>query len=144
VSSATSNKRQNILRQPARFYTAFSGIFLLLQGTSTLTFRLYPPFDRSFPPLLEVTQMQPPHSILHILTGIIALAVLFKGGERGAFWFALGFGAFYTGLAMYGYVTQNPTILDLQLFDHPFHLFLGGWGLIVAGWVYVSKKRKAS
>lgn len=129
------------MKQPTRFYTAFSGIFLLVQGTSTLAFRLFPALDQAFPQLLGVTQMIPSHSILHIVTGIIALSVLFRGGERGAFWFASGFGIFYTGLALFGYVTHMPNILGLQPFDHPFHLFLGLWGLIVAG-LYINSLKK--
>jgi len=131
------------MKQPTRFYTAFSGIFLLLQGTSTLVFRLVPSLDHAFPQLLGVTQMIPPHSSLHIVTGILALIVLFRGGERGTFWFALGFGIFYTGLALYGYITHLPTLFGLQSFDHPFHLFLGGWGLIVAGLYIFSLKRRS-
>lgn len=131
-----------MIKQPARFYTAFSGIFLLLQGTTTLAFRLYPQLDQAFPQLLAITQMIPPHSILHILTGILALLVLWKGGKRGVFLFALALGAFYTGLAVYGFITHEHTIFGLQPFDHPFHLLLGIWGLVAAGWAYLSKGRK--
>jgi hypothetical protein len=121
------------MKEPTRLYTAVSGIFLLLQGTSTLAFRLFPPLNEAFPALLFVTQMVPPHSILHILTGIIALTVLFRGGQRGTFWFAAGFGIFYLSLALFGMVTEHPTVLGLQPFDHPFHLLLGGLGLLAAG-----------
>lgn len=131
------------MRSPTRFYTAFSGIFLLLQGISTLAFRLFPALDKAFPALLSITQMVPMHSTLHILTGITALAVLLRGGEHGALWFAAGFGAFYTGLALFGMITHHPTLLRLQPFDHPFHLFLGGWGLMVAALsLYHSQLRK--
>ena len=133
------------MRSPTRFYTAFSGIFLLLQGVSTLAFRLFPALDEAFPALLSITQMVPVHSTLHILTGITALAILFRGGERGAVWFAAGFGAFYTGLALFGMITHHPTVLSLQPFDHPFHLFLGAWGLLVAGlYFHRSQSRKAA
>lgn len=126
-----------------RFYTAFSGIFLLLQGTSTLAFRLFPPLDEAFPALLSVTQMIPIHSTLHILTGIIALIVLVRGQERGLIWFATGFGLFYTGLAFFGMITHHPTTLGLQPFDHPFHLVLGMWGVLAAGLsLYRSQTRK--
>jgi hypothetical protein len=128
---------------PTRLYTAFSGIFLLLQGTSTLSFRLIPSLDEAFPALLSITRMIPPHSILHILTGIVALVVLFRGEERSAFWFATGFGLFYTGLAFFGMITHHPTILGLQPFDHPFHLVLGILGLLAAGLsIYRSQNRK--
>jgi hypothetical protein len=131
------------MREATRFYTAFSGIFLLLQGTSTLAFRLFPALDEAFPALLAVTQMVPVHSTLHILTGIAALLVLFRSGERGAFWFAVGFGAFYTGLALFGMITHQATVLRLQPFDHPFHLVLGFWGLLVAGiYLYRLQSRK--
>jgi Domain of unknown function (DUF4383) len=133
------------MRSPTRFYTAFSGIFLLLQGTSTLAFRLFPALDEAFPALLSITQMVPVHSTLHILTGITALAILFRGEERSAFWFAAGFGIFYTGLALFGMITHHPTILRLQPFDHPFHLFLGAWGLLVAGlYFHRLQSRKAA
>lgn len=121
-----------MIKSPTRLYTAFSGIFLLLQGTSTLAFRLFPSLDKAFPALLSITQMIPPHSILHILTGIVALVVLFRVDPRGSFWFAVGFGLFYTGLAFFGMVTHHPTILGLQPFDHPFHLVLGLLGLLAA------------
>jgi hypothetical protein len=128
-------------KQPAHLYTAIAGIFLLLQGTTTLAFRLYPPLDQAFPALLSVTQMIPPHSILHILTGILALVVLFQGGERGSCWFAAGFGVFYSGLACFGMITHHSTVFGLQPFDHPFHLFLGVLGLGVAGW-YLYRVRR--
>ena len=130
------------MKEPTRLYTAFSGIFLLIQGTSTLTFRLFPPLDEAFPALLAITQMVPPHSVLHILTGLIALAVLIRGG-RATFWFALFFGGFYFGLAVFGMVTGHATMLGLQPFDHPFHLAIGGLGFQAVGVaVYQSQKRR--
>jgi hypothetical protein len=128
---------------PARLYTAFAGMFLLVQGVSTLAFRLWPPLDRGFPALLATTRMMPPHSILHIVTGILALIVLFRGGRRGSLWFAVGFGAYYLGLAIFGITTGQPTIFGLQPFDHPFHLLLGGLGLGAAGFtLYRTYPRK--
>ena len=118
---------------PTRLYTAIAGVFLLLQGTSTLAFRLFPALDQAFPALLAITHMIPPHSILHILTGILALLVLLRGAERGSFWFAAGFGGFYIGLALVAMMTGHPTILGLQPFDHSFHFLLGGLGLLAVG-----------
>lgn len=131
------------MKDPTRLYTAFSGIFLLLQGTSTLAFRLFPALDEAFPALLAITQMIPLHSVLHILTGVMALIVLFRGERRGTFWFALLFGTFYFGLAVFGIVTEHATMLGLQPFDHPFHLALGGLGFLAVGaGLYQSQKRK--
>jgi hypothetical protein len=132
-----------MIKQPARLYTAVAGIFLLLQGTSTLVFRLFPTLDQAFPALLAITRMVPPHSILHILTGILALVMLFRGGERGPFWFAAGFGLFYVGLAFVGMIIGHPTILGLQPFDHFFHFLLGGLGLLAVGLdLYRTDRRK--
>jgi hypothetical protein len=132
-----------MINQPVRLYTAVVGGFLLLQGTSTLVFRLYPPLDRAFPALLAVTQMVPTHSILHIATGLLALVFLFWGGQRGAFSFAAGFGIFYFGLALAGFLTGQSLGLGLQSFDHPFHILIGGLGLLaVAVHVYQTRNNK--
>ena len=112
------------------WYTAASGGFLLLQGTSTLLFRLFPQFDAAFPALLATTRMIPVHSMLHIVTGLLALAVLRWGGREGAWWFALLFGIFYTLLGTIGLITGLSFGLGLQPFDHPFHLVAGLPGLL--------------
>lgn len=127
------------MNQP-RYFTAIAGSLLFLQGISTLVFRLFPTLDRAFPKLLEITQMVPIHSVLHIVTGVLALIVLLRGGERGAYWFAAGIGIFYTGLAVHGFVTGTPTIFKVHSFDHPIHLLIGLWGLLAGG--YHSMKRK--
>lgn len=132
-----------MIKQATYLYTALAGLFLLLQGTSTLVFRLVPALDQAFPSLLAITRMIPPHSILHILTGILALGVLLRGGQRGPFWFAAGFGSFYIGLALLGMVTGQPAALGMQPFDHPFHLLLGGLGLVAVGLhVYRTHQKK--
>src|SRR6185503_5086253 len=89
------------------WYTLIVGGFLLLQGASTLLFRLVPALDRAFPALLAITQMIPIHSLLHIATGLLALAIVRYGG-RGPWWFALGFGVFYTLLGLAGQLSGNP------------------------------------
>lgn len=114
------------------WYTLISGGFLLLQGASTLLFRLVPALDNAFPALLATTHMIPVHSLLHIATGLLALAILRWGVARGAWWFALGFGLFYTGLGLAGVLTGQQFGLGLQPFDHPFHLVAGLPGLLAA------------
>ena len=121
-----------MIKQPAGLYTAVAGIFLLLQGISTLAFRLVPSLDQTFPALLATTHMIPIHSTLHIVTGIIAVAILYRGEERGAFWFALCFGAFYLILGLSGILSGHQMGLGLQPFDHPIHLVLGVAGLLAA------------
>lgn len=112
--------------QPTRAYTAFAGLLLLAQGTSTLAALAVPAIDRAFPWLLGLTRMIPIHSSLHVATAILALAAWRLGRTR---LFALGFGAFYAGLAVTGWVSGSQLCLGLQPFDHPFHLVLGGLGL---------------
>jgi hypothetical protein len=118
------------------WYTLVVGGFLLLQGTSTLLFRLVPALDAAFPALLRTTQMIPIHSLLHITTGLLALAVIRWGGTRGTWWFALGFGTFYTLLGLSGLMIGDVLGLGLQPFDHPFHLLAGVPGLLTAGLAY--------
>ena len=119
-----------MLSQPTRPYTIFIGVALLLQGSTTLLARLYPPFDRAFPFVLEMTRLIPAHSLLHIATAVIAFWLYFWGGPRGPFRFALYFGLFYLALAIVGMVTGHHLGLGLHPFDHPFHLFIGGLGLL--------------
>src|SRR5947207_1390489 len=108
-----------------RGYALFCGVFLILQGASTLAARLVPTVDAAMPWLLRATRMMPVHSLLHIATGLLALAVLALG--RGAtWWFAAGFGAFYAALGLLGLATGHELGLHLQSFDHPLQILLGG------------------
>jgi hypothetical protein len=132
-----------MLSQPTHLYTLFIGIALMLQGGVTLLFRLYPPLDRAFPLVLELTHMIPPHSLLHIATAVIAFALYFWGGPRGPFRFALGFGLFYSVLAVAGMVTGHPLGLGLHPFDHPFHVLIGALGLLAVA-IEVVRSRTAS
>jgi hypothetical protein len=115
------------------WYTLAAGGFLLLQGVSTLLFRLIPALDAAFPALLGTTHMIPIHSTLHILTGLLALAAIYWGR---AWWFALGFGVFYTLLGLAGLISGQRLGLGLQPFDHPFHLLAGLPGLLAAALAY--------
>ena len=117
-------------------YAWFAGVFLMLQGTSTLAFRLIPALDEAFPALLKHTQMVPTHSLLHIATALIAFAVLRWCGRRGVFRFALWFGLFYSALAIAGMASGWTFGLGLQPFDHPFHALLGALGVAAAGFDY--------
>lgn len=121
-------------RGAPRVYALFCGIFLFLQGTSTLAARLFPAVDRALPALLGTTHMRPVHSLLHIATAILAFAVLRRGASATRS-FALLFGGFYFALGFFGWLTGRDLGmfgLHLQSFDHPFHLLLGGLGLIAA------------
>ena len=112
-----------------RPFTWFIGLFLLLQGSTTLAARLWPALDAAFPALLAQTRMVPSHSLLHIATALAALAMLRWAGAVALRRFVLAVGAFYVGLAVTGMATGSELCLGLQSFDHPFHLLLGGLGL---------------
>jgi len=129
-------KSSYISAHAPRWYTLASGGFLLLQGISTLLFRLVPALDAAFPALLGTTHMIPAHSALHIITGLLALTIVRWGGTEGTWWFALGFGVFYTLLGLTGLSTGLPLGLGLQPFDHPFHLVAGLPGLLAAALGY--------
>lgn len=128
-------------RAPA-WYTIAAGGFLLLQGTSTLLFLMFPALDRAFPQLLQATRMIPVHSVMHIFTGLLALAVLRWGGRAGIWWFSLLFGMYYTALGLVGLITGLQFGLGLQPFDHPFHLLAGIPGLIAATIGYAPERIK--
>ncbi len=124
------------------WYTLIVGGFLLLQGTSTLLFRLVPALDKAFPMLLGVTHMIPIHSLLHITTGLLALAIIRWGRPRATWWYALGFGTFYTLLGLTGLMFGDVLNLGLQPFDHPFHLVAGVPGLLTAALAYFASPLK--
>lgn len=117
---------------PVRWYAWFCGVFLLLQGASTLAARLIPEVDRAFPILLRATQMVPVHSTLHIATALLAFAVI-AVGAAATWWFALLFGIFYAALGLFGLGTGHSMGLGLKPFDHPFHIVLGLLG-VAAAW----------
>lgn len=114
---------------PTRLYTWIASVGLFLQGASTLTALMVPAVDRAMPGLLEQTQMIPAHSVLHILSGLLGFAAL-RAGRFGTRSFALGFGLFYVGLGIAGGAGSHQFGLGLKPFDHPFHLVLGGFGLV--------------
>ena len=115
------------------WYARIVGGFLLFQGVVTGLFLLVDPLHEAFPLVLDTTRMVPQHSALHVITGLLALALLRWRSARGLWWFAAGFGCFYTALGLSGLVTGHHLGLELQPFDHPFHLVVGITGLLAAG-----------
>jgi hypothetical protein len=115
------------------WYARIVGGFLLLQGVVTGLFLLVDRLDQAFPMVLDTTRMVPQHSALHVVTGLLALVLLRRGNGPALWWFAAGFGCFYTALGLSGLWTGHQLGLDPQPFDHPFHLVAGFAGLIAAG-----------
>ncbi len=112
-------------------YALFCGVFLILQGVSTLVARLVPAVDAAVPWLLRATRMMPVHSVLHIASALLAFGALALG-HRATWLFAAIFGTFYLALGALGLATGHGLGLHLQTFDHPFHILLGGLGLLAA------------
>ena len=121
-----------MIKQPARLYTAVYGYVGVFQAALSFAFYFFPTLDQALPFLQAIPHMIPIHSTLHLVTSILALAIFHRGGERGAFWFAFGFGLFYITLGLAGSLTGQQFGLGLQPFDHPFHLFLGTLALLAA------------
>ena len=132
MEAPTARGRNRGAGSPALWYARFCGVFLLLQGGSTLAALLVPAVDRAFPVLLRATQMVPVHSVLHIATGLLAFVAVAVGAPA-TWWFAALFGAFYAGLGLLGIATGHTMGLGLKPFDHPFHIVLGLLG-IAAAW----------
>lgn len=124
------------------WYARIVGGLLLVQGVTTGSFLLVPALHDAFPALLDTTRMVPQHSLLHVATGLLALGILRWGGARGLWWFAFGFGLFYTALGVSGLVTGHGHGLELQPFDHPFHLVAGVPGLLAAALGRASRHRR--
>ena len=121
-----------MLKNPARLYTAVYGFLGVFQALLSYGFHFFPKLDQVLPFLQAVPHMIPVHSTLHFVTSILAVVIFFRGGDRGAFWFAFGFGLFYIGLGVTGWLTGLQFGLGLKPFDHPFHLFIGGLALLAA------------
>lgn len=115
------------------WYARIVGGLLLVQGVVTGTFLLVAPLREAFPVVLDVTRMVPQHVALHVLTGVLALALVRRGGQRELWWFALGFGAFYTALGVSGLVSEHGLGLGLHPIHYPTHLLAGVPGLLAAG-----------
>lgn len=121
-----------MIKQPARLYTAVYGFLGVFQALLSYGFYFFPSLDQAVPFLQAVPHMILVHSTLHFVTSLLAIVIFFRGGDRGAFWFAFGFGLFYTTLGLAGWLTGQQFGLGLKPFDHPFHLFLGALALLAA------------
>lgn len=119
-----------MIKSPARLYTAIYGFLGVFQAMLSYAFQFFPSLDQAIPFLQAIPHMILVHSTLHMVTSLLAIVIFFRGGERGAFWFVFGFGLFYTALGLAGWLTGLQFGLGLQLFDHPFHLFLGTLALL--------------
>ncbi len=105
-----------------RRYVRVLGILLVLQAVGGAAFKL-----------LQERTDDLPHAGLHLVSGVMALAVTsLRPGSSTARVFALGFGVLYLSLGVLGHF-QAPAVgaLHLEFADHVFHIAVGGITLAV-------------
>ena len=83
-------------------------------------------------PTLLNAHLTPPHNVVHIVSGVIALYFGFAGSLSAAKAFSLIFGVVYLGLGVLGSALGTPPDrmfhvgpLDLGMSDHGIHILLG-------------------
>lgn len=84
-------------------------------------------------PNLLGAHLNPPHNLVHIVSGVIALYFGFAGSLSGARGFCLIFGIVYLALGLFGLAMGDPAMdrmwhvgpLGLGTADHGIHVLLG-------------------
>ncbi len=95
-------------------------------------------------PTLLGAHLTPPHNVVHIVSGVIALYFGFAGSLSGAKGFALVFGVLYMALGVVGMGLGTPPDhmwmvgpLHLGQVDHGIHILLGI--VFLAGGMFTKK-----
>jgi Domain of unknown function (DUF4383) len=96
-------------------------------------------------PTLLGAHLTPPHNLVHIVSGVIALYFGFAGSLSGAKGFCLVFGVVYIGLGILGLVMGDPAMarewhvgpLLLGIVDHGINIVLGV--IFLAGGLFTKK-----
>ena len=133
----------NILR--GFLWVLMGGLFI--QGIGSLIFRLVPALPPHMPLLVRGTfGIDFWHGLIHIVWGVAGLMlVIINKARRTLARFAMVFGVFYTGLAIWGVLVHHPLGLELDLPENVFHWVAGPTSLFIGIWGYShSKTREAS
>lgn len=112
----------------AKLYATVLGAVLLLVGILGFVPALAPNGA-----LLGIFAIDPLHNIIHILSGVVGLAVAFSAGGAYARYYALIFGAVYGLVTIIGFI-QGTTVLGLinvNLADNILHLLIAVASLAV-------------
>jgi Domain of unknown function (DUF4383) len=120
-------------RSPAQVYALLFGVVLVAAGI--LGFFYEASFktgdDARFDDVLGILAVNGWHNVVHIVTGVIGLAV--AGSYANARLYALGFGVVYIALAIWGFALDSPDLwldfLPLNDEDNVLHLLIGIAGL---------------
>jgi Domain of unknown function (DUF4383) len=120
-------------RSPAQVYALLFGVVLVLAGV--LGFFYEASFatgdDAKAEKVLDVLAVNGWHNLVHILTGVLGLAV--AGSYSSARLYALGLGVVYTALGIIGLLMSNPDLLldivPINDEDNVLHLLIGVTGI---------------
>jgi hypothetical protein len=95
-------------------------------------------------PGLLGAHLSPPHNVVHILSGVVALYFGFAGSLSGAKAFCLIFGIVYLALGILGLAIGTPPDrmwmvgpLEFGTSDHAIHILLGA--VLLAGGLFTKK-----
>jgi hypothetical protein len=112
----------------AKLYATVLGAVLTLVGILGFIPGLAPNGN-----LLGIFAIDPLHNIIHILSGVVGLAVAFTANGAYARYYALIFGAVYALVTVVGFI-QGTTVLGLihvNLADNILHLAIAAASLVV-------------
>jgi len=81
--------------------------------------------------LLSIFQVDAMHNIVHILTGIVAIAAAMGAGTYARLYFQV-FGALYALVAVLGFITGGSVLgMMMNMPDHLLHVLLAAFALYV-------------
>ncbi|MDP9240225.1 MAG: DUF4383 domain-containing protein [Actinomycetota bacterium] len=121
-----------------RLYLLGAGLLLLGQGGAGLFVRATGRDPHATTHLLS----DPAHSTIHLVWGLVMLAVLVRRDERVAERTTLAFGIFYVGLLAAGLFVHHPFGLMIDGGENAFHAVVGPLALLV--WLRAVLHRRAS
>jgi len=112
---------------PVRLYVLGAGALLLGQGATGLVVRAAGHDPHAVTRLLS----DPAHSTIHLVWGIVLLAVLVRNDARMAANTVLVFGVFYVGFLVAGLLVHHPFGMEIDGKENAFHAVIGPLALIV-------------
>jgi hypothetical protein len=83
---------------------------------------------------LVITTSDWRENVLHVVTGLVLLAISFIGRELQIAWAAALVGALYVALGVVGLTIDQPFGLQLGPAENAFHIIVGLLALALGGW----------
>jgi len=123
----------------ARLYCQATILFAA-QGVLLLTIYAIRGFDTDPRSLPLGLQLDPRHSVIHLLFGLIGAAIGFWQPE-GSVAFTLFFGLFYVALAIFGTFTDIHFGMKLGLSENSLHWTLGTLALVIGLGAVLERRR---